>query len=307
MKPKSIQNMLPPKELVSLWKSFRLLTFKDGILYRKWTAIKPPFREKDLIVIPYELQERLLKYYHWGILSVHAGVEACWYNCSKHFWWSGMKKEFKLFIAACVKCQRIKQPRAYLRAPLQTMVYTNFNDMLAIDHIVPSTKKKSENGYRYVLCMVDAFTNFLVCIPVKTQTAEETIRNVIQHWILKHGMPLRLMSDRAAGFSSELFEGIMKEFGISHKRTTSFHSQGNAKIERQNGRINAAMRAVIPENHPETWDSYIPYVTSALNCIKSKHSGFSANFLMYGRELRFPQEFFLEQEFEQPGREEGAD
>ena len=246
VKPKSIQNMLPPKELVSLWKSFRLLTFKDGILYRKWTAIKPPFREKDLIVIPYELQERLLKYYHWGILSVHAGVEACWYNCSKHFWWSGMKKEFKLFIAACVKCQRIKQPRAYLRAPLQTMVYTNFNDMLAIDHIVPSTKKKSENGYRYVLCMVDAFTNFLVCIPVKTQTAEETIRNVIQHWILKHGMPLRLMSDRAAGFSSELFEGIMKEFGISHKRTTSFHSQGNAKIERQNGRINAAMRAVIP-------------------------------------------------------------
>ena len=48
--------------------------------------------------------------------------------------WSGMKKEFKLFIAACVKCQRIKQPRAYLRAPLQTMVYTNFNDMFLLLH-----------------------------------------------------------------------------------------------------------------------------------------------------------------------------
>ena len=36
----------------------------------------------------------------------------------------------------------------------------------------------------------------------------------------------------------------------------------------------------------------------ALNCIKSVTTGFSANFIMFGRELRFPNEFFVDQEKE---------
>ena len=295
-KPRSIQNRIPPRELVSLWKSFSRLTYKNGILYKKWVNVKPPLLENQLIVVPYTLQERVLTYYHCGVLSIHAGVEACWNNCVKFFWWSGMKNDFKLFIAACLKCQHIKQPRAYFRAPLHPMLYSEFGSCLSIDHIVPSSKQISADGNRYILTLVDNFTNFLVAVPVKTQTAEESVRCIIQKWCMQHGIPLRISHDLHRNFTSDLFTGILSEFQINDKRTTPFFSSGNGKAERLNGKLNAALRAVVPVNEQNTWDRYLPYVVSALNCLKSNHTGYSPNFLVYGREIRYPQQFFIDQE-----------
>ena len=158
-RPKSIQNTMQPDSLVSLWKSYELLSYKEGIVYRRWTALKQPFMEKDLIVVPHVLQERLLTYYHCGVLSVHAGVETCLGNCLRIFWWSKMRKEFKLFIGACVKCNHIKRPRAYLKAPLQPILNSQFNSCVAIDHIVPSLNNKCFGGFRYILTIVDCFSN----------------------------------------------------------------------------------------------------------------------------------------------------
>ena len=301
-RPQSMQNYMPPKDLVALWKGFNRLSYREGIIYTKWSSLKPPFREHQIIVVPYALQERVLTYYHCGVLSIHAGVEASWNKCVRSFWWSGMRKDFKLFIGACVICHKNKPPRAYLRAPLQPMLYSNFSDCLSIDHIVPSTKNISLDGHRYILTLVDNFTNYIIAIPVKSQTAEETMRCIIKHYVLTHGVPLRISHDLHASFCSTLFTGIMKELGIHDRRTTPFFSSSNGKVERANRKINSALRAVVPPHEPDTWDRYVPYVASALNCLKSQHSGFSPNFLVYGREIRFPQKFFLDQG--QEGEEE---
>ena len=300
-RPKSIQNTMQPDSLVSLWKSYELLVYKEGVVYRRWTALKQPFMEKDLIVVPHVLQERLLTYYHCGVLSVHAGVETCLGNCLRRFWWSKMRKEFKLFIGACVKCNHIKRPRAYLKAPLQPILNSQFNSCVAIDHIVPSLNNKCFGGFRYILTIVDCFSNYLVAIPVKTQSAEETVRVIIQAWILKHGMMQSILSDRQQNFCSDLFTGIMDAFGVEARKSSAYKGSTNGRVERQNERINGALRAVMPEGELNSWPKYLPYVVSALNTFKNKHTGFSANFLTYGRELRFPQEFFVDQG---PGEEE---
>ena len=72
-RPKSIQNTMHPDSLVSLWKSYELLSYKEGIVYRRWTALKQPFMGKDLIVVPHVLQERLLTY----SLSLWSFVSTC--------------------------------------------------------------------------------------------------------------------------------------------------------------------------------------------------------------------------------------
>ena len=304
-RPLSIQNHLPPAELVTLWKSFDRLSFHNGIIYIKWNSVKEPYRNKQLVVVPYKLQEKLLAYYHCGILSLHTGVEACWNSCVRKFYWPGMKKDFKLFIKACVKCQKTKQPRAYLKAPLQPMLYSNVGDCLAVDHIVPTKEAVTGKGNRYILTMVDAMSNYLIAVPVKSQTAEETVRCIIQHYVLKFGMPRKVVHDSHPGFMSTLFRGILKEFGIENRNFTTYFSSGNGKVEIQNKRIGNALRAVLPEDGLNKWDTYLPYVVSALNSLKSKHTGFSPNFIMFGRELRYPQQFFVEEGMELDGYEGG--
>ena len=296
VKPKQVQASETPKELISLWKSFDKLSYHNGIIYLSWSMLKPPFKERELIVVPYVLQERMLINFHCGLLSLHMGVEACYNNCVKKFWWSKMKKEFKLFIAACIKCQKNKQPKAYLKAPLKPTLYTAVGDGIAIDHLIPSKLGKSTEGFRYILTIVEGFSNYLICVPVKTMTAKETIKCIIQHYILPFGCPLKIVSDNYPSLTSELFKETMKQFGIVDRKVTPYMSQSNGKCEIQNKRIGAALRAVVPENELRTWSKYVPYCTSALNCMKSKSTGFSANFIMFGRELRFPNEFFVDQE-----------
>ena len=302
-KPLSIQNTMQPAPLISLWKSYNLLSQKDGIVYRKWSALKPPFIERDLIVVPHTLQEKLLTYYHCGILSIHAGVETCLGNCLRRFWWSKMREEFQLFIGACVKCNQIKRPTAYLKAPLQPILNTDFNDCIAIDHIVPSLEKVCFGGYRYILTIVDCFSNYLVAVPVRTQSAEETVKVLMNSWVLKHGVFKSILSDNHKSFCSELYTGIMEAFGVEVRKCSSYKSSTNGRVERQNERINGALRAVVPVGKYGSWVKYLPYVVSALNTFKNKHTGFSANFLVYGRELRLPQEFFVDQETEESEEE----
>ena len=245
-RPLSIQNHLPPAELVTLWKSFDRLSFHNGIIYIKWNSVKEPYRNKQLVVVPYKLQEKVLAYYHCGILSLHTGVEACWNSCVRKFYWPGMKNDFKLYIKACVKCQKTKQPRAYLKAPLQPMLYSNVGDCLAVDHIVPTKEAVTGKGNRYILTMVDAMSNYLIAVPVKSQTAEETVRCIIQHYVLKFGMPRKVVHDSHPGFMSTLFRGILEEFGIENRNFTTYFSSGNGKVEIQNKRIGNALRAVLP-------------------------------------------------------------
>ena len=293
-KPTCIQNTSQAPELITLWKIFDLLSLDNGIIYRKWVALKEPHNFRSLIVIPHALQEKLLVYYHCGLLSLHSGIETCLENCLKIFWWPKCKKEFKLFISSCVKCNAIKAPGAYLRAPLKVQIYGTWNDAIAIDHIVPSATTSGKGGFRYILTIVECFSNYLVAVPVRTQSAEETISVIIKQYILKHGIPLSILHDLHQNFCSYLFRETLAAFGIKDTRTTSFKSSTNGRCERQQRRINQALRAVVPVGKPHLWPDYLPYVVSALNTLKNKHTGFSANFVCYGKELRYPQQFFMD-------------
>ena len=291
-KPASIQNFHPPAELVTLWKSYNLLEYDNGVLYRIWKSTKDD-TQKQLIVVPDSLQEKCLKFFHCSFLSLHAGIQTCYQNCLKKFWWPKMKYHFELFVTSCVMCNSNKPPRQYLRAPLQPLIFTEFGQCLAIDHIVPDVSS-TNNTYKYILSMVDCFSNYIILCPVRTTQSEETIRHIIQKYVLIHGIPDIILHDRHQSFCSHLFAAILKAFNITDKKTTSFKSSTNGRCERQNKRVNEALRAVVPESNPNSWPKYLPYVNMTLNTLKNKHTGFSPNFLLYGREIKLPLDFFVE-------------
>ena len=48
--------------------------------------------------------------------------------------------------------------------------------------------KRTSRGYRYILTISDAWSNYLVAVPVRSQTAKENIAAIMKNWILKVGM-----------------------------------------------------------------------------------------------------------------------
>ena len=292
-KPDNINLRQCHVELAHYWKNFNLLSHENEILYFK--KIDPNNRSNDVkaIVVPYTLIERVMFNFHNSKMNCHSGISNSIDQCGKKFYFYDMKKEFELWIAACLVCNKTKQTKAFKRAELRPIRYSHFGQAISLDHLEVS-KTPTSRGNVALLTITDMFTSYLVCVPVKSTDSETTIKNLIEHWALKHGWPGHIHHDLASGFESKLFKAMMQVFGIKNKPGTSFHSQTQGKVESQNRRLNMCFRACLPDKDFRNYDLYVKYIVSTLNCLKSSRTNHSANFLTYGRELTMPRDLFIE-------------
>ena len=295
-KPK-LQSNRAPAELVSLWKQFSTLKLSDdGLLLKKWVSRKTLETERELIVVPDSLIESIMKLHHSDLTTCHPGVDISVNLCRRKFYWPKMTEDFKEYIAVCETCSAIKQPQRYLRAPLQHLLFHSFNEAIIVDHIVVEAGGRTPRGYRYILTITDAWSNYLVAIPVKTQTAKENIEQIVRRWILTFGMPKEIIVDNHPGFSAEFFEAVWNYFDCKVTHGTSYKSRSTGKAEMSNKRVNKALRAAIPDGKQKDWDIYLGYCVMALNSLKNRHTGFSSNRLVFGRENNTPISLLVDNE-----------
>ena len=298
-KPLTIQEINSPNALLYYWKNFDKFFLKNDLIYFKWpkkaskTEISPVVR--DLIVVPQTLIERVIKLYHGGIQSCHTGIATSLDLCRHKFWFFDQRQEFEHYINSCPKCHEIKQPRKFMKAPMRPVIFRDFNQGVAIDHIVVSQDQVTARGNRYILTITCLFTGYLVACPVKTQNTNETIRMFLQHWATIFGWPLAIIHDNHKGFTSDLFSAMTTIFDIDDRHTTPYNCQSNGKVESQNKRINNALRASLSESQIKNWDVWLKYVVFTLNSLKSSRTSYSSNFLVFGRHLRAPRDLWLEQ------------
>ena len=292
-KPETLQAVGAPNELVSLWKTFKTLVIENGVLKRKWYE-RATETERLLIVIPNELREEAMKECHVSKLAAHPGVDNSCDLCRRSYYWPKMRDDFELFIAACIVCGSVKQPQAYLRAPLKHLIFHQFNDCVVIDHIVPKQEGRTVRGNRYILTITDMWSGFCLAFPCRTQDAKETVDLISKRWIGILGFPIQILADRAGGFTSHFFKEVLRLLEIRLSLGHGYSCRSTAKAERTNKRVNVALRAAMENENMGRWDDYLGYVVFALNSLKSRHTGFSANKLVYGKELNTPSSLLIE-------------
>ena len=288
--PEKISYRKNTAQLCHYWQNINLLSFENGILYRKW--IEPGDRNNDseVIVVPGTLVERILYMYHNN--SGHSGVQTAMELCKRKFYFYKMKREFKMYCGACVVCARNKQSQGSLKAPLKPIVYNEFNQCISVDFNEPS-KVKTKRGNVALLTIVDMYSNYLVCKPVKSTSSEEAIRIAIDEWILKFGAPRNILHDLGSHFTSSLFKAMMNVFDLRDTHGTPWHSQTQGRVEAFNKKVNVAMRVALNDEQWQDWDKYINLIVFTLNCLKSTKTGYSANYLAFGRECTMPSDLFI--------------
>ena len=57
--------------------------------------------------------------------------------------------------------------------------------------ITPASQNKS-----YIHVIVDAFSHFVVLVPIKSNNAKTAAKTLLHHWIVKFGPPIHLVTDR---------------------------------------------------------------------------------------------------------------
>ena len=205
-----------------------------------------------------------------------------------------MKNEVELYVKSCVTCGGCKQPHHYLKAPLRHVITYEPMSTISIDHIVPSKEGATKRGYRLILSITDVFSGYVMALPCKTRRSEETIRLILHKWCLRFGYPTEILADNDTSFSSEFFNEVCGYFKTKITHGVPYKCSSTSKAERSNKRINQALRVTLSDKQVLDWDLYLNYVSFALNGIKSRHTGFSANQIIFGKNLNTPLDLELD-------------
>ena len=267
----------------NLWLNWDILHLRNGVLFRKH-----PYKDKTVreqLVIPSLLKKDVLKSCHSLKLSAHLGIDKTVFKVKSSFYWYRMKDDIRDFIRNCTVCAARKRPTKPGRHGLQEYSVSFPLDRVCTDIIGPLPVTQQNN--RFILVVMDQFTRFVECYAIPNQTAETVARKIVYEYFSRYGVSLDIHSDQGSNYQSKLFREMCRLLEINQTRTSSYHPSGNGMSERFNQCLYDMITTYIDDNQTN-WDEDLALVTSAYRSSVHSSTGYSPNYLMFGREVTLP-------------------
>ena len=104
----------------------------------------------------------------------------------------------------------------------------------------------------YIHVIIDAFSHFVVTVPIKANNAKTAIKTLLLHWIIKLGPPIYLVTDRGLEYVNEKMAHLCKFMGIRHSLRTANSPWTNGLVEVQNRNLGTHPRMLV-HNTPKDW------------------------------------------------------
>jgi transposase InsO family protein len=145
---------------------------------------------------------------------------------------------------------------------------------------------KSDNNV-YIMTYIDQFTKWADAVPLPNKEAVTVATALVSKIFVHVGVPLQILSDQGKEFDNNLMMSLCNKLGIDKVRTSPYHAATNGCIERLHRSINSMLAKCVDENQ-RNWASLLPHVMAAYRCAVHDSTGYSPNFLHFGREVRAP-------------------
>ena len=97
--------------------------------------------------------------------------------------------------------------------------------------------------------MVCRFTKFVVAIPLINATSEEIAKAFVNYWVLKFGVPEKVLSDLGANLiQAEVIKEVYAILGIKKVNMTAYNPQGNGTVEKMNRSLVTVLKKLVYDN-----------------------------------------------------------
>ena len=157
---------------------------------------------------------------------------------------------------------------------------------VAVDQVGPL--HKTPRGNKWILVVSDHFSRWQDALPLPEATAP-TVATALDERVFSYlGLPEQLHSDQGAQFESQLMTELCQSWRVDKTKTTPYYPQANGAVERNNKGFGESLRAMLLDCGQDEWDSFLPQLMRAFRGTPHSTTGETANFMMFGRELRLP-------------------
>ena len=109
----------------------------------------------------------------------------------------------------------------------------------------------------------------------------------IQEIVRLHGIPISIVSDRDARFTSAFWKSLHQAMGTKLKFSTTFHPQTDGQTERTIQTLKDMLRACVLD-FQSSWSRYLPLIEFAYNNSYQSAIGVAPYEALYGRKCRSP-------------------
>ena len=147
--------------------------------------------------------------------------------------------------------------------------------------------KRTQDGNEYIVVMQDHFTKWVEGRAICGKEALTVADAIVQDWVLKHGAPISLHSDRDKEFTAALHQEVCDMLRIAKTYSTAYRPQANGVVERCNRMLLAMLRPVVSEQQDD-WDDHLPTILSAYHSTPHSSMGLSPYRMVYGVEMTMP-------------------
>ncbi|KAJ0918395.1 putative nucleotidyltransferase, Ribonuclease H [Helianthus annuus] len=224
---------------------------------------------------------------HKSRYSVHPGSDKMYKDLRIQYWWPGMKKDIALYVSKCLTCLKVKaehqRPSGLLEQP-EIPVWKWENITMDLITKLPRTKK----GHDAIWVIVDRLTKSAHFLPIcEDYSADKLAQIYVDEIVARHGVPLSIISDRDARFTSHFWRTMQSAMGSQLNLSTAYHPQTDGQSERTIQTLEDMLRACVID-FGGSWDSHLPLIEFSYN--NSFHSIINmAPFeALYGRKCRSP-------------------
>ena len=256
-------------------------TLRNGLLYVA--------KDRELLYIPADpdLKKKIFSDCHDSATAGHLGLEKTLDFIRRSFFWPSLATEVKAYVSSCLACQRNKPSNAVPAGLLQPLeIPDNPWDCVSMDFVVQLPR--TARGFDAIFVVVDKLTKYAHFIPTTTDvTADTTARLFFDNIFTYHGLPIKIVSDRDAKFTSNFWQGLFALLGTKLAMSTAFHPQTDGQTERMNRTLEQMLRFYVSYRQDD-WDLYLPTCQFAVNNAKQASTGETPFYLNHGRHPGLP-------------------
>ena len=173
--------------------------------------------------------DKIITLYHKSLFAGHQGVIKTYLTISDKFFIPNLIHYLRSYIKGCHICQFSRNEKLPPRH-LQTRINPNHVPMsrLSMDlKVMPRLQK----GHKYILCIIDEVTNFLITVPIFHAKSEELGEALLEHVITKYHTRIH-NNGSGSTFMSSLMTYLFHRLDIKIKIIAPFNHQS---LQAENG------------------------------------------------------------------------
>ena len=188
----------------------------DSLLF-----IITPEKEPAVLAVPETCTNKIITLYHSSLFAGHKGVIKTYLTISDKFFIPNLIHYLRSYIKRCHIYQLACNEKPPVRQ-LQTRINPNYIllSRLSMDlKVMP----RSHKGHKFILCIIDEVTNYLITVPIHQARAEEIGEALIENDITKYCIPEYIIMYQDSAFMSSIMTYLLNKFNIKIRTVAPYN------------------------------------------------------------------------------------